>query len=223
MKKDLIIFSFDFSMSKPAMCYYYKNKLHFWCFPMKVDIKTIDMLRACNVNVINRDLPSIDKKSFDSHSLVKEHINRANNLANIIVKVINDIIEREKIDKENVIISSEGLSFASKGDAMLDLSGYKYILLSKLTDNGFDNFYTYSPITIKSVAGCSKKGKGDKKSMIDKITEENPTLHLFISTLKYDPQLLKKKTSFVQCVDDLVDAYWCLKTTIIKEKINITL
>ena len=32
-----------------------------------------------------------------------------------------------------------------------------------------------------------------------------------------------KKTAFVNCVDDLVDAYWCLKTTIEKENLNISL
>ena len=223
MKNDIIIFAFDFSMSKPAMCYYYNNKLHFWCFPMKVDEKTLDILRASNINVINRNLPSIDKKTYDSHSLVKEHINRANNLANIIISTIKDIITRNNIDVNNVIIASEGLSFASKGDAMLDLSGYKYVLLSKFIEMGIDKIYTYSPITIKSVAGCSKKNNLGKLPMIEKIKEENPNNHFFISNLKFYPEQLKKKTSFVQCVDDLVDAYWCLKTVIDKEKLNIEL
>lgn len=222
MKNDIIIFAFDFSMSKPAMCYYYKNKIHFWCFPMKIDEKSLDILRASNINVINRNLPSIDKKTFDSHTLVKEHINRANNLSNIIVNTINDIIKKNNIKKENVIIATEGLSFASKGDAMLDLSGYKYVLLSKISELNINNIFTYSPITIKNVAGCSKKDNKGKLPMIEKIKEEKSN-HIFITNLKNQPEMLKKKTSFVQCVDDLVDAYWCLKTVIIKENLNIEL
>ena len=68
-----------------------------------------------------------------------------------------------------------------------------------------------------------KKSEYGKFAMIQKITEENTSLHPFIDTLKNDSQNLKKKTAFINCVDDLVDAYWCLKTTIIKENLNIEL
>lgn len=217
------LFAFDFSMSKPALCTYVNNKIDFYCFPMNLDDKSITKLEDVNVKVYNRGLNSIDKKNFNSNSLVLEHIKRANELSEMILKVILDIVDKNNIDKENVIIASEGLSFASKGDAMLDLSGYKYVLLSKLYSQGFTNIKTYSPISIKSVAGCAKKGEKGKLPMITKIMEEKPNIHNFIDCLKYSPEELKKKTAFVNCVDDLVDAYWCLKTTIEKENLYISL
>lgn len=221
MKKT--IFAFDFSMSKPALCVFINNKIYFYCFPMNIDKISKSKLENVNVIVYNRELSSIVKKEYDSHTLVIEHVNRANKLSNLILNVISNLIEKNNIDKNNVIIATEGLSFASKGDAMLDLSGYKYVLLSKLQENGFNNIKTYSPITIKSVAGCAKKGQYGKESMIYKTMEERDNIHSFIDCLKYNSQELKKKTAFVQCVDDLVDSYWCLKTTIEKENLNIQL
>jgi len=218
------IFSFDFSMAKPALCVYINGKILFYCFPMNLDSKSENKLSNCNVKVFNRNLSSIDKKKFTSNELVVEHIKRANELSEMIIKVISYLLNEYNITiNEDVIISSEGLSFASKGDATLDLSGYKYVLLSKLYSKGFTNIKTYSPITIKSIAGCSKKGNYGKLPMISKIMEEKENIHSFIDCLKYNPEELKKKTAFVNCVDDLVDAYWCLKTTIEKENLNISL
>lgn len=221
MKKH--IFSFDFSMSKPAMCAYINNEIFFYCFPMNLDKISIEKLVNVDVNVFNRNLPSINKKLYNSNDLVIEHIKRANELSRVIIDVIFSLIKKYNLNIEDIIISSEGLSFGSRGDAMLDLSGYKYVLLSKLYEKGFTNIKTYSPITIKSVAGCAKKKEYGKLPMIAKIMEERQGIHSFIDCLKYNSNELKKKTAFVNCVDDLVDAYWCLKTTIEKENLMINL
>lgn len=223
MKKQKTIFAFDFSMSKPALCVYINNKIYFYCFPMNLDEVSNDKLISVGVNVYNRKLNPINKKKYNSHELVLEHIQRANDLSNKIIYIIISLLKKFEINYKDVIISSEGLSFGSKGDAMLDLSGYKYVLLSKLKELGFENIKTYSPITIKSIAGCNKKSEYGKLAMIEKIKEENNNIHSFIDSLKNTPEILKKKTAYVNCVDDLVDAYWCLKTTIEKENLNIVL
>ena len=113
------------------------------------------------------------------------------------------------------------MSFGSKGDATLKLAAYKQVFLNELYKLGIENIKTYSPITIKSVAGCSGKGSQSKNNMIDAITNIDSigTSHMFIKMLKFDPSYLKKKTSFMATVDDLVDAYWCLQTTIVKENL----
>lgn len=214
MKKT--IFAFDFSMSKPAMCVYVNNTILFYTWPAKIDKKTEELLNSANINVYNRNIDPINKKRYSSSSLVLEHIKRSVELSNLIINDINNIIYKYNIKKDDVIISSEGLSFASKGDATLNLAAYKQALLNKLYENGFTNIKTYSPISIKSIAGCSKKCNSDKLSMIDAIKMENFS-HKFIQMLATDENKLKKKTAFISTVDDLVDAYWCLKTTIIKE------
>ena len=94
--------------------------------------------------------------------------------------------------------------------------------MKELIDAGFKIFKTYSPITIKSTAGCAKKGMG-KDSMITALGKEDNDLHLFIHTIWGHNEILRKKTSYVMCVDDLTDAYWCLKTVVKKENIDCVL
>ena len=69
-------------------------------------------------------------------------------------------------------VCSEGLSYASKGDATLNLATYKGVLLSKIYEHYGDHLarlYTYSPITLKATAGCSsKEDRADKTKMIKK-------------------------------------------------------
>ena len=154
--------------------------------------------------------------------MIIEHVTRSTNLAKLIVGTILKIIRPYNYNIDDIIIANEGFAFAAKGDAALDLSGYKYILMKELIDNGFSNFKTYSPITIKSTAGCAKKGM-KKDDMITALGNEDNDLHLFIHTIRDHNDILKKKTSYVMCVDDLADAYWCLKTVVKKEDIDCIL
>jgi hypothetical protein len=214
------IFSFDFSMSKPSVCYYNTDikQMEFACWPMQLDEKSENILKEVNVIVYNRNLNTISKKdNYDNNSLILEHTVRALNLS----KMISDYIISKTNDMGSVTIATEGLSFNSKGNAALDLSGYKYTLLTKLYDIGVRKIYTYSPISIKSIAGCAKRGMYGKDMMINAIKNENPTQHKLIHTLIYESNKLKKKRAYVHCVDDLVDSYWTLQTLINKENIKL--
>lgn len=207
-----IIFAFDFSMNKPAMVSYINGKINFYIFPSDIDSKSFEKLKYCGINIHPRNLPKMKDKSLSQHELIVEHVNRAIHLADIIVSTINDILKENNIEsKDNVIIANEGFAFSAKGDAALDLSGYKYILMYHLMIDGFNKFKTYSPITIKHTAGCSKRGLG-KDAMIEALGKEDESLHPIISALKESPEILKKKTSYVLCMDDIADAYWCMKT-----------
>ena len=216
------IFAFDFSMNKPAMCCLVKDEISFYAWPTQVDKFTYDALTHCNVNVISRNLSPIKDKSLNEHELICEHVSRAVDLAGMIVNTVLEILEKNNLTVHDAIISNEGFAFAAKGDAALDLSGYKYILMHAFMSKGFTDFRTYSPITIKATAGCAKRGS-KKEDMISKLGEENNDLHLFIHTIWNHPEILKKKTAYVNCVDDLTDAYWCLKTTVKKENISCIL
>lgn len=217
------IFSFDFSLSKPAMCAYINGKYHFYTWPAKIDEKTETKLKDVNINVYNRHLSPISKKNYDSHQLTFELTQRIHFLTDYIVEDIFNLIEDNYGDDYNImtefIISSEGLSFASKGDQTLNLAAAKQVLLCKLYDKGFRHIKTYSPMTIKSVAGTAKHKNYSKTPVIEAIKEENENYHLFIKTLKYNDIALKKTKTYIDTIDDLVDAYFCLKTTIEKENL----
>jgi hypothetical protein len=164
------------------------------------------------VIIHNRNLEKIKEKSLDQHELILEHTHRAIDLSNIILDLIDYLVHENNIDKDDVIIANEGFAFSAKGDAALQLAGYKYISMERLIDRGYKNLKTYSPITIKKTAGCSKKGLG-KDAMIEAMSRQDDDHHL-ISILKNDPDYLKKKSNYVLCMDDIADSYWNLKTCI---------
>lgn len=206
------IFAFDFSCNKPAMTSYINGVINFYVWPSEIDDKSYDRLTSCDVIIHNRNLEKIKEKSLDQHELILEHTHRAIDLSNIILDLIDYLVHENNIDKDDVIIANEGFAFSAKGDAALQLAGYKYILMERLIDRGYKNLKTYSPITIKKTAGCSKKGLG-KDAMIEAMSKQDDDHHL-ISILKNDPDYLKKKSNYVLCMDDIADSYWNLKTCI---------
>ena len=206
------IFAFDFSCNKPAMTSYINGVINFYVWPSEIDGKSYDRLTSCDVIIHNRNLEKIKEKSLDQHELILEHTHRAIDLSNIILDLIDYLVHENNIDKDDVIIANEGFAFSAKGDAALQLAGYKYILMERLIDRGYKNLKTYSPITIKKTAGCSKKGLG-KDAMIEAMSRQDDDHHL-ISILKNDPDYLKKKSNYVLCMDDIADSYWNLKTCI---------
>ena len=212
------IFAFDFSMNKPAMTVLCKGKMDFYVWPSSIDDKSYNTLLYSGISVTSRNLPSMKDAKHDQHSLIMEHVKRAVDLANIIVHTINSIVRKSDINKSDVIIANESFAFSAKGDATLDLSGYKYILMYTLIENGYSNFRTYSPITIKKTADCSKKGLG-KDAMITAFgkafDKDKPHCnHPIMETLLNNPQNLKKKTNYVLCMDDIADSYWCMITAL---------
>lgn len=207
------IFAFDFSCNKPAVCSFIDDKISYAVFPAKVDNVTIEKLSAANVKVFCRNLEPISKNSTLSDSdLIIEQVMRARKLAEMIVTYIIQVLIESNHTIEETIIANEGFSFASSGNAVLDLSGYKYILMSHLIDAGFKDFRTFAPITIKKTAECSKKGMG-KEDMIQAAGKAECE-HLFNKAIANNPESLKKKTAWVACVDDLADAYWCMRTVL---------
>lgn len=210
------IFAFDFSCSKPALCMFIDEKISYAVFPAKIDTITINKLQDADVKVFNRNLEPISKSNKLSDSdLIIEQVMRARNLADMILSYIMQILVETGHTVEESIIANEGFSFASSGNAVLDLSGYKYILMNTLIGAGFKDFRTYAPITIKKTAECSKKGMG-KEDMIQ-AAGKGECNHKFNRTILEKPWALKKKTAWVSCVDDLADAYWCMRTVIEKD------
>jgi hypothetical protein len=111
----------------------------------------------------------------------------------------------------------EGISYASSGNMAIQLGGYKYILMEAFFNEGilFENMTTYAPITIKKTAGCSEKGKG-KKEMIDAFIGTGISTPLR-NAIETNRLLFQKKTgTWIDHLDDLVDAFWAVETYRVK-------
>lgn len=213
-----MIAALDFSINKTALSIFDKDILkEIYVFPLEIDKMSETKLTKSGVYVINRNLTHISRKSFNESTLILEQVNRACTLADLIADVIVTYAQENKIDYSDVIICNEGFSFGSKGAATLDLAGFKFVLMKTLIDSGFTKFVTYSPITIKATAGNARKGT-TKLDMINSLSNLELN-HPFIEVLRSHPEYLKKKTNFINCVDDIADSIWC-GLTHIKNKDN---
>lgn len=208
----------DFSIAKPALSLFYNNKLYFAVFPQKITDKEETILKEGGIEVFNRNLDVISKT--DPEEIFKL-TKRYTDLSLQIWDYINTF------DFDDCYFASEGLSYGSKGNVTLELSGAKYILLSTLYNHKINRFYTYSPITLKKTAGVSKKEPGQTKSdtmkklvMIEAFKKEQPLNRFMEEFINNDKQFVNK-TAYIHTIDDIVDSYWCLKTLSEKENLNL--
>jgi len=204
------VFGFDFSCSKPAMTSYIDGKIEFYVWPAEIDDVSLEKLTSCGAHIFNRELHKIKPKSLDQHQLIIEHTTRATKLSEMILDTINEICEKNNIKRSDVYVANESFAFSRSGNATLQLAGYKYILMHDLMKNGYTNLKTYSPIRIKKTAGCSQKGLG-KEAMINAMAKE-PASNMFMDFLQNHNDVLRKKTNYVLCMDDIADSYWNMKT-----------
>jgi hypothetical protein len=212
----MIAIGFDFSCNKPACCVKKGDHVEFLVWPLELDEKSVEMLRTKKVYVFNRDRITAGTTSSEKFRV---HVTMAGALADQVMGSLEVVLANDfKYKNNDIKIAFEGSSFGSKGDAGLQLAGYRYVLMEKLGKKyGLENIFTYAPLTIKSVAGCASKDKKGKDSMINALSEEKLD-HLFIKALKNDSSALKKKTNYISTIDDLADSYWVLQTMLIKEK-----
>lgn len=226
MKNNTVLIGFDFSINKPAMTVYYNKQYYHYFWPIgKIPKKNLQMYTDADVTVYCRNLDSVTKNNYESSLLVLTHTIRSVDLCNKILSDLDDLLFNIiKLDKSNyeLYICSEGLSFASKGDATLNLATYKGVLLGKIYEhfgNNLKHLYTYPPISIKSTAECAdKESVKDKSKMIQKYIEQNNDIPLRIALSEGK---LKGKKNFVTGVDDIVDSYWALQTMVKKENIQL--
>lgn len=219
-----IYIGFDFSINKPAATIYHNRKFYFYFWPLDLSEQKQENYRKYGVTVHPRGLKSIDTKKTENSQLVLIHTIRSTDLANIIITDLDKLIsELTGESPYNLYICSEGLSYASKGDATLNLATYKGVLLSKLYEHYNEQLrrlFTYSPISLKSTAGCaSKEKKSDKLAMITSFIEHTGE-NFPLSVGLLSGELVLKK-NFYEGVDDIVDSYWALQTMIKKENLKL--
>lgn len=210
MEKNII--GFDFSINKPAACMLSNGKYEFISWPYGISDKNLEVFKSAGVNIIDR-IDDKNKGSNASQQMIFE-VKSAVYLADLITDSISDKLN------DDTILAFEGLSFGSPGNIALQLSSYKYILMDRLSKKvPFENMYTYSPLTIKSTAGCSKKGL-TKSDMIESFLKNDKTIG-FKEHIINNTALFKKKKSenWIDHLDDLIDSFFAIETFLIKDNL----
>lgn len=111
-------------------------------------------------------------------------------------------------------VAFEGHSFNSKGNSLLELVAYQFLLRNMIKNSlgiSTERMFFYSPITVKSFAGGAKFKKKDMLMKFletdDILLKENPVFSKISSGI----ERVIKGEEIVKPVDDLVDSYWILK------------
>src|SRR6056297_1763517 len=163
-----ILIGFDFSISKPAACVKIDNKYLFYAWPYNLQKKIIPIYENSRVNISNRTHEK--DKGPDVSSKMRYEVRDARRLSEMISDTLKPYLNR------NTYIAFEGMSYGSSGDVVLQLGGYKYLIMDELSKYvPLDNMFTYSPITIKKTAGCSKKGTPKSEVIESFIRNSYPT------------------------------------------------
>ena len=132
------------------------------------------------------------------------------------VEVSSIMNELQKLDDEIESWAIEGFSFGSTGNRLAQISGYQWLLRHMLSDNydiGSDAMWVFAPMTVKATAG---KGNFKKEDMITAfLASEDPALRetgLWKALTTEPASFQNKKGAWMKPIDDIVDAYWVLRT-----------
>ena len=210
----MYLIGIDFSINKPAACLLdtNNNQYRFFGWPYKPQKKLPKIYSDAGVIIMDR---IDDKEKGDNiSSKMRYEVVNAQYISQLICSTLKSYLNR------NTYIALEGLSYGSSGDVILQLGGYKYMVMSKLSELvPLKNMFTYSPITVKKTAGCSKRGLG-KHAVIESFISSSYENSLKTS-IKKNKELFMKKggKNYIDHLDDLVDAYWIVETLRDKEKI----
>jgi len=200
----------DFSINKPAACIFSNNTYHFISWPYGLNPEIVETFKNSGVKIVDRTDVKVEHKNISEK--MRYEIENAEYLSNLIISSLKNFINN------NTYLAFEGLSYASSGDVVLQLSGYKYILMLKLKEYiPLNHMFTYSPITIKSVAECSKRGM-TKFDMIEKFINSDIDNEFKNNLKNYREkfQTIRSKKWIIH-IDDLVDSFWTLETLRKKE------
>ena len=171
----MTIISLDFSILYPGVCICKDFKEYKWL--AVVNTKTTKKDQK-NFEDLNLRYPSINIFNTVTRREKKDqyHLTERNKLVNYL-EATDLLIEKLKsiLDYDDVfLVCIEGISFGSKGNALVDISQATGIIKTKLVneilDGDADKFFVFSPGELKNAIGC--KGNAGKIDVYNKFIED---------------------------------------------------
>lgn len=211
----MCLIGIDFSLTSPAFCIF-KNGKYFWGSLTRSD-RTSESLKKSKdkpYSILDGD-PSIDLFFLSKKEMPEEYSARER----AKIDYFQDIVDvfwyhLEPFLDGEVKIAMEGLSFASNGNALIDISMATALIRKKIVDRiGSQNFYVFPPTAIKKFAGKGNYKKDEMYySLIQKAPEAGGDFSHFTDIIsKHASSWITKSKQVNKPIDDLVDASWiCL-------------
>lgn len=208
----MTIVSIDFSILYPGICIAKDFKEFKWVSIVNTKItkkerENLDGLVKLYPNLSISYTSSKRKTEEEYHLTERTKLINYQELVNLIIKEI-----LEKTDDENIICSIEGISYGSKGNALVDISQSTGILKIKLIEevlkNQHERLFVFSPSELKNAIGAKgNAGKLDifEKFKSDPLIEEVKKSDLFkaVNSQKW----IQNGEKIVSPVIDMVDSY----------------
>lgn len=211
-----IFIGIDFSLNSPAYCVLSNSKF-FWGSLTRSDRGEDSFLKSANkpYSVLSKtpnfNLTFLTKEKLPEEYSAKERI-KIDYFLELVDFFWSGIEPHIECPKTHIAI--EGLSFASNGNALIDISMATALLRAKITQKiGSQNFHVFSPTSVKKFA---VKGNAKKDELYQALIEQKmkgTNFETLTKTLQmYQSQWITPAKSVNKPVDDLVDATWiCLK------------
>ena len=206
-----IIISCDFSMSSPGISILSENKYEFYVFPTdKLSTEIQRIYKESKINVVMQNFKVSKQKDLSCKE--RQDYARIIYLSNLIYQTLLKKYTKEQI--RDCILLFEGSSYGSGSNSLIMLGTARFFMFH-LFEVKIENIFLYSPMTIKSIAGCSKKGMTGKLNMV------NSFLYSYdLNEIKENLGLFIKKDKVIFGLDDIADSYWLLKTHIQKSVLH---
>lgn len=205
----------DFSLTSPAFCVF-KNRKYSWGSLTRTG-RTPESLKKSKDKpyaILDGD-PDIDLFFLTKKEMPEEYSARER----VKIDYFQDIVDVfwyhiEPFIEGEVKIAMEGLSFASNGNALIDISMATALIRKKIVDKiGSKSFYVFPPTAIKKFAGKGNFKKDEMYySLIQKAPEAGGNFTDFTDVIdRNSSSWITKSKQVNKPIDDLVDASWiCL-------------
>jgi hypothetical protein len=208
-----MIIGIDFSIKSPAVTIQTASgEIHFHSYPRKSVLKEAfaDLLTGVGVNMHMLD----DEKALPrAANLTDKERSSMQDAFMLVGEIIDSLKQYTQWTEEEIYIAIEGFSFASTGNRLAQISGYQWLLRSRLVhdlDIPVENVWIFAPMTIKATAG---KGNFKKEEMIEEFLKEAPLKNPFRKALREQTSSYQKKNGqWHKPIDDIVDSYWVART-----------
>jgi Holliday junction resolvasome RuvABC endonuclease subunit len=208
----MTIVSIDFSILYPGICIVKDFKDFKWSAIVNTKITKKEKE---NLEALTKLYPnlSINYTSSKRKTEAEYHLTERTKLINyqeLIDLIIKEILE--KTDDDNIICAIEGISYGSKGNALVDISQSTGILKIKLIEevlkNQHERLFVFSPSELKNAIGAKgNAGKLDvfNKFKTDPVIESVKESDLFkaVNSQKW----IQNGEKIVSPIIDMVDSY----------------
>lgn len=229
MSRKKIFITCDFSLNSPAILIENDGILQWITLTRYDNSKTTKekivnskkspykyIMELSNMDVKFLERTVLDKKNYSQIERIK--FKEYKEIIDIIKDSINNNIK--EIADSDIYIGIEGLSFSSNGNYIIDITSATSLLkkyfIEDLLLNNLNNFFVFSPQSIKKFAG---KGSYKKKEMYLSLIERNLINDEFINILRdnqYD--WITNAGAVKPPISDLIDAAWIY--LLLKETVN---